>query len=365
MIRLIAGLARWGRAGLCALTAAAGIGGCDVSGHSSREPPVDVQPALRVVVAQPVMRDWDTRVAVSGSVEPWQTLNIDAEIGGARLDTVEVEIGTRVRRGQVLARIDARDLRDRLIQQQADVAEASANLTQARETLQGSRQLADSGATSSQQLLQARTQTTVSAARLDMAKARLELARRELQRATVTAPEAGVILASTAVVGSITTLGMQLFRLIRDGRLQWEAQVGADVLADIDTGQTVELQRPDGVIVHCKVRRVAPFVDSTTLTGAVYIDIPANSGVRAGSIVQGAILTGRTRGMAVPQSAVFARDGYQYVMKIAADSHVHPVKIILGASRSGEVQILAGLASGDRIVSAGAAFLSDGDLVRW
>jgi len=352
------GAAIAGLALVCAM-----VGGCSERGAVALAAPAPASAELSVIAVVPYAKQWHRRVLASGSVLPWQELTIDAEIGGLPVEQVDVEVGQRVRKGQLLARMDAASTRGDLAQQQAALAEAQANDEQARTTLAGAQGLAASGSISGQELAQAQTQAKVSAARLEAARAQLAGVQLQLRRTAIVAPDDGVISARLVTPGTVLNVGTHLFRMIRQQRLEWHAEVDGRDLARVESGQRAQIERGDGTSVAGTVRQVAPLVDSTTLTGTVFVDLPADSGIAAGSFVSGAIAIGRGEALAVPQTALVARDGFQYVMKIGADHRVHLTKVTLGQQQGGDAEVRAGLAGTDRIVAAGAGLLHDGDPV--
>jgi multidrug efflux pump subunit AcrA (membrane-fusion protein) len=123
----------------------------------------------------------------------------------------------------------------------------------------------------------------------------------------------------------------------------------------------------DGGVVEGRVRQVAPTVDASTRNGLVYVDLPpqaAASGVKAGMYLSGDVLLGDAPAVTLPESAVFSRDGYDYVMVLAAQNRVRQTKVTVGRRQDGQVEIVQGIGPNDGVVAAGAAFLSDGDTVR-
>ena len=123
----------------------------------------------------------------------------------------------------------------------------------------------------------------------------------------------------------------------------------------------------DGGVVNGRVRQVAPTVDANTRNGLVYVDLPpeaATSGVKAGMYLSGDVLLGDAPAATLPETAVFSRDGYDYVMVIGEQGRVRQTKVTVGRRQDGQVEIVQGIGAKDGIVAAGAAFLTDGDVVR-
>ncbi|AJX33493.1 efflux RND transporter periplasmic adaptor subunit [Burkholderia oklahomensis] len=318
--------------------------------------------ALGVTVVTPELRDWETREHASGSVAAFEEIELTAP-GDLPLADVSAHVGDRVRKGQALARFDTAGLAVKRAEAQAGVAEAKARLAQASAQLEGAKTLDATGSISRQELIKTQTQATVGVAQLASARARLAGVELQLRQAVVRAPDDGVIASRAAIEGAAPAAGATLFKLIRGGRLEWRAQMGAGALAAIRPGQPAEIVRADGGTTLGTVRQVSPVLDKTTLTGIVYVDLPADSGLRAGSFVSGAIVTGRTRALTLPDSAVLARDGFHYAWTIDAHDRVHPVKLVRGRAQGRRVEVLAGLRAGERVVASGAGLLDDGDTV--
>jgi HlyD family secretion protein len=112
------------------------------------------------------------------------------------------------------------------------------------------------------------------------------------------------------------------------------------------------------------VRTVAPTVDPQTRNGLVYVDLPAQSEARAGMFARGEIDIGRAPALTVSQAAVVLREGFSYVFRVGADSRVSQVKVEAGRRVGDRVEIRSGLDAQSVVVTSGAGFLADGDLVR-
>lgn len=324
------------------------------------------RPSLTVTVAQPQRADWQQTLAATGSVAAWQEAIIGPEVSGYRLVEVSASVGDRVRKGQLLARMNSDTIAAELAQSRASAAEAQAQLEEARNNAQRARGLAESGALSSQQVLQYVTAEATAKARLDSARARVQADELRLSHTRIVAPDDGVISARTATVGSLAQPGQELFRLIRDSRLEWRAEVTAAELARIKPGMAATLAAPgaEAQPITGKVRIVAPTVDPQTRNALVYVDLPAGSPARAGMFARGEFQLGAQAALTLPQSAVLLRDGFAYVFAVGPDGRVAQTKVTTGR-RSGErMEITGGLKPETRVVASSVAFLADGDLVR-
>lgn len=325
------------------------------------------EPALTVMAITPQRAEWFRTLAATGNVAAWQEAAISAEISGLRLTEVRVNVGDRVRKGQVLALLSKDSVEAALSESKAAVAEAEATLAEAKANGDRARQYQATGFLSAQNINQYLTAEKTAHARLNAARARMQAEQLRLAHTTVRAPDAGVISARTATVGSMPQPGQELFRLIRGGRLEWRAEVSAADLGKLKPGVTAMLTAPSGARVRGRVRMVAPTVDPQTLNGLVYVDLPtAEIGdvLRAGTFARGEFELGRTRAMSLPQSAVLLRDGFAYVFRLDEQNKAMQTKVAVGQRVGDQIEIVSGIGADARVVASGAGFLADGDLLR-
>jgi RND family efflux transporter MFP subunit len=172
-----------------------------------------------------------------------------------------------------------------------------------------------------------------------------------------------------ATVGSVVGAGTEMFKLIRQGRLEWRGEVTSAELGRITPGTGVLVTAPGGAQVRGKVRTVAPTVDAATRNGLVYVDLPSSeksvgASFKPGMYARGEFELGRSAALTVPQSAVVVRDGFSYVVRVAPDNRVAQVKVQTGRVVGDQTEILSGIKPEDKLVASGGGFLSDGDLVK-
>jgi HlyD family secretion protein len=322
------------------------------------------KPALTVTVTQAQRGDIANTVAANGNVAAWQEAIVGSEANGLRLAEVHVNVGDVVKRGQVLATFAAALPNADLAQSKASVAEAEATLAEAGANAQRARELQASGALSAQQINQYLTAERTAQARLDALRAAAQVQQLRLAQTQVLAPDSGVISARSATVGAVVPAGMELFRLIRGGRLEWRAEVAASELARIKPGQAVKITPAGGSTVAGRVRMVAPTVDAATRNGLVYVDLPTAGMAKAGMFARGEFAIDSAPALTLPQSAVLLRDGFSYVFRVGADNKVAMNKVDTGRRAGDRIEIVAGLDPAARVVASGVGFLGDGDLVR-
>ncbi len=323
------------------------------------------KPALTVTVIQPELQNWKQNFTANGNIAAWQEVVIGSELSGQRITKVNVNVGDSVQRGQVLAEINSESIRAELATAKANYAEAKAVLADASINNQRIQQLKNTGAISQQEATKYLTSQSTAQARLDAAKAQIDSNQLRLTQTQVIAPDHGVISARTATVGSLAQTGQELFRLIRDNRLEWRAEVTSTDLYKLKKSMTAHITSPDPSrsAVSGSVRMIAPVIDPQTRYGLVYVDIPTTDAVRMGMFVKGEFDLGEKPALTVPQTAVLLRDGFSYVFIVNKDNRVTQQKVTLGRRLNDRVEIVD-LAANTQLVASGTGFLSDGDLIK-
>ena len=322
------------------------------------------RPALSVTLTQPQRAALPLSIAANGNIAAWQEAVIGTEANGLRLAEVRVNVGDTVRKGQVLATFTPDLVQADVAQIRAVVAEAEAALAEAQVNAKRARELETSGALSDQQINQFLTAERTAQARLDAQRAQANVQRLRLGQTQVLAPDDGVISSRTATVGAVLPAGTELFRMIRQGRLEWRAEVAAADLSRIRPGMKARVTPSGGQPVEGRVRMVAPTVDPATRNGIVFVDLVRSPDARAGMFASGEFELGQGEGLTLPQSAVLLRDGFSYVLRVGADNRVQSQKVSTARRVGDRVEITGGLDAGARVVASGGGFLADGDTVR-
>ena len=330
--------------------------------------PVAARPALTVTSTRAQTSALPIKLSANGNVAAWQEASIGAEISGLRLAEVLVNVGDVVQRGQVLARFATEAVQSDVAQARAAVTEASANAQEASANADRVRTLQNTGVFSGQQINQYLTAEQTAKARVESVKAGLAAQLLRLQYAEVRAPDGGVISARLATVGAVVGAGTELFRLIRQGRLEWRAEVSSVELTRLRPGTTVTVLAASGSELKGRVRMVAPTVDPQTRSGLVYVDLPSQSSsassFKAGMFARGEFDLGNSPALTVPQQAVVVRDGFSYVFRLNSDQRVSQLKVQTGRRIGERVELLEGVGAEALLVASGAGFLNDGDLVK-
>lgn len=319
-----------------------------------KEPDAPVSAAALTVTTVAAKRgDWPEIIRATGAVEPWQEAIIGAELTGQRLTEVLADVGDVVKKGQVLARFET----DTLLTQRAEL---QAVLTQAVAVRDRSLLLRKSAAIAVEKADSDVQQAAIAQARFDANEV-------QIKHAEVVAPDDGVISSRSATLGAVGAVGQELFRLIRQNRLEWRGQATAQQLARLKTGQRIALALPDGTVANATLRQLAPVLDANTRMATLYADIDPGSAARAGMYGEGRISLETRQVLLLPAKSVVIRDGRSYVFRIEGTGDkatAHIALVTSGRSEGTQIEIIDGIKEGDVVAVDGAGFLNDNDAVR-
>lgn len=349
-----------------------------------------------VTVARVATADFVETVLVTGSLVAREEMLVAPEVEGLRIVELRADQGEEVKKGDVLAVLETQSLDSQLAQNQANldrsmaaiaqansqIIEVQARLSEAKAQLERAKPLSEQGYLS-QSVLDARTAAQGSLSALlisaqsglkaaEAEKSQLQAARKELEwrrsRSDVRSPVDGIISRRTAHVGAIATAvgvaaGEPMFRVIQDGEIELDAEVGESQIRKLKVGQTATITIADGTTTTGTVRLVSPEIDNKTRLGKVRIFIGPDRRLHIGTFASGQIETSRERGLAVPVSAVTTSGGSSTTLVLEGDTvRERPVEI--GLSTGGLIEIRKGLVEGDRVIARAGTFLKDGDVVR-
>ncbi len=329
------------------------------------------RPALTISIVKPQWVSMPATIRANGNIAAWQEASIGSQVGGLRVAEVRVNVGDIVKRDQVLALFATDTVLADLAVQKAQEAEAIAALAEAQANAGRARSLKNSGALSAQQISQYLTAEQTAKARLEAVRAQLQVQNLRLQYAEVRAPDDGVISARQISVGAVVPVGTELFKMVRQSRLEWRADVVSEELGRLQVGMPVRVfpasLNKDSTPLLGKVRVIGPTVDMQARTAVVYVDLPTVENdtpvVRAGMFATGEFELGNTRVLTLPQESVVMRDGFSYVFKVRDTGRVSQVRIDVGRRLGARVEILKGVDESDVIAESGAGFLNNDDAV--
>ncbi len=350
-------------------TADAGVS-ASAQGTSQASASTTEQSVLSVETVSPSQASIGNTLTADGVISAKDTANVSAKVSGVAIEQVLVEEGARVTAGQVLAVFDTEAMQQQVLQAEADVTEAEATLANASADAARVLPLLAIDAISRQEADRYQTSKIRAEASLQASKARLNSQRLTLNNATVVAPVSGIISAKMIEVGMVAG-GEPLFTIIKDGILEWQADIDPKLIGEVTVGTAVQVSLPQNQSVTGEVRRIAPTADNNRLI-TIYASLNTNSAVRAGMYQTGKFLLGSSDTQTVPHSAIVSNDGYDYVMLVTAIEtqdgkklgRIQQQRVSLGERIGDNVALLEPLANDSRLVKQGGSFLNDGDRVR-
>jgi len=329
-------------------------------GAEKKAAPVQRQSVTAATVS-PV--DLPRVVNASGTVSAWEEVPVGAETGGLVATGVFVDEGVYVRQGQALVQLNDAVLRAQLRQQQAAVQTAEANLSRDEAALTRSQELKERGFLSQASLDTAQANQRSSAAGVASARAALSQTQTQLNQATVRAPVSGLVIRRSVTRGQIVQPGTELFRIVRDGRLELDAQVPETELPLVRAGMPAAIVGDQGAETSGRVRIVTSEVDPQTRLGIARVALVTNSGLRPGMFARARIDVGQAPALTVPSDAVVFREGRAGVYVIGPNAAVRFAPVQTGDRSGNRVAVTSGLTSGQQVVVQGAGFLGEGDQV--
>ena len=314
-----------------------------------------------VSIALAALQNLPRTITASGTISAWEEVPVGAETGGLTATAVLVDEGAWVRQGQPLVQLNDALLRAQLRQQEAAVQTAEANAARDQAALDRAQELKERGFLSQASLDTALANQRASTANVAAAQASLSETRTRLAQATIKAPVSGQVIRRSVTRGQIVGAGTELFRIVRDGRLELDARVPETDLALVRAGQAAVISSDEVGEATGRVRIVTSEVDAESRLGTARIAL-SGSAFRPGMFARARIEVGAQPVVTVPTASILYRENRAGVFVMGGDSRAHfqPVTVL---SRTEDQTAVSGLTAGSRVVLAGAGFLGEGDRV--
>lgn len=306
------------------------------------------------------VRDLPQTIAAEGVVEAVKQTTVGAQVAG-RIVEMTVKAGDAVRAGQILARIDARTADQAVAASLSQVAEAEANLANARRKHERNRDLLAQKFVSQAAVDQSEAEYKAAQAQLAAVKASSGQAVAAQTFNTITAPYAGVIGATLAELGDMAQPGRALFTVFDPRELRVTATLPQTALPRVKLGEPVRVDIASvGKSVTATKVTVIPLADARTHTTRIRLDLPAAEGVLPGQFARALFVTGGVRALALPETALLRRGEVTAVYVVDGEGRAQLRQVRTGETLGdNQVEILSGLAGGERIarnpVQAGMA----------
>lgn len=322
--------------------------------------------------------DVAAHLTVVGNLIGLQTVAIAPRTGG-RLLSVNVQLGDRVRRGQVLAKVEDREIVEQVRAAEAsqEVAKATirqreADLNVARLNYERSKNLYERQLLAKQALddaesrhLAAVAQLDLSTAQLSQNAARLDELKINLQHTSVTSPVDGFVASRSVDPGAMVNTNTSIASVVEISRLRLVVNVVEKDLRMVSAGDVaeVEVDAYPGEKFHGKIARVAPVLDPATRTAAMEVEIPNSDNRLKPGMYARIMLTveERKNTLVAPKGAVIDFEDKRGVWQPNAENRATFVPVTLGIEGPENIEIVAGLKEGDRFVTTGAGAVRNND----
>ena len=326
-----------------------------------------------VRTGKPTRQTISQSVRKTGSLVSPAEVAISAKIAGRLLklelaDGTRLEEGVRVKAGDKIAEIEARDYRAQLEAAKATVASAEATVKDAKREFDRANTLFKEGTATEQERDQAEASYERAQAALAQAKAQAEIADINLDETVITAPMDGVVTKRSVEPGTLLAAGAQIATITQMNPLRFQLALPTTLFASLAPGKThvsIEVDAYPGQPIDAVVSRVYPVADDATRTVRVETTVDNATGrLVPGMYAVGALdLDRRDNVLCIPFDAVIKNDKERIVYRVA-DGVAHAVKVTLGIRSDAIVEVVAGLADTDEIVLAGQHRLTDGAKVK-
>lgn len=344
---------------LASVATAATLGACKKPGAehkpaATEAAPIKLAPEDFIVAARGELQ---TGPRISGTLQASVRAVVRAETSGSVV-AIGPELGQAVKKGDLLARIEAKALGDVTSSARSGVASAQAQYELALREVQRTEALVKGGALAARELDRSKSQLTAAQATVTQAKAQLASSQSQLGDATTRSPVTGVVARRAVNVGDVVAPGAELYEVIDPSTMRLDASVASDDLSAIAPGKTVEfsVRGYPGQKFTGAIARVAPAADPVTRQIQVLVDIPNPGGkLVAGLYAEGRVTVEKREGLVVP-AAVIDNNGDQPTVLRVKSGVVERTVVAVGVrdERSEIVEITNGIAPGDVLLLAHA-----------
>lgn len=304
---------------------------------------------------------------ISGALKPREQATVRAQVSGAVLRAY-VDQGQRVGRGQTLATIDDRSIRDNVASAQAALVNARNQLELAKRDEDRQKAMVDIGAVPQRDVDNAQRGVASTRAAIAQAQAGVVAARKQLTYTRVAAPFSGVVSEQLANTGDIVQPGSPLYTIVDPSSMELEGTIPAEDLDSIRVGDQVEfaVNGYPGRTFTGSITRINPVADQVTRQVRIYVEVPNEGGTLVGQLfAEGRVITASRKTLTIPRRAIDKR-GMRPKVALVRDGVVKHVEVSLGLDddRTGLVEVLSGVRSGDTVLTGVALQITEGTNVQ-
>jgi len=367
--------------------------------HKSKAPAVAPRSAAVVSVSIGAL---SSSLTVAGQFQPYQEVDLHAKVSGY-IRWIKVDIGDRVRQGEVLAALEVPELQDQLQGAQAEVRHSQSEITRAQSEVVSAQSTyaalhADytrleaaskqrPGLIAEQELDDARSKDQEAAAQIGVAKASLDAMQQQLgvsnadsrriQTLTnyeqIISPFNGVVTMRYADTGSLIQAGtssntqsMPVVRVAQSDLLRLRMPVPESDVPFIQEGGTVQVRvNATGRTFTGKIVRFTRALDTDTRTMLTEVDVPNDDltlspGMYAETNIQ---LQHKDNTLTLPAQAVVMNGDQAYVLVVDQTNHVEKRNVMVGIQTANRMEITSGLHDGEQVIASGQTNYQDGEVV--
>lgn len=317
---------------------------------------------------------------LTGALKPKEQVDVTAKVTG-RLLKLHLKIGDTIREGDLIAELEGDEMQQQVNRAQASIGVARALMQQrqaeqenAKAELSRAQSLLDDGLISPQDFASTKTQLQVVDAQVEFSRAQTgqtEAELRELkirlEQTKIYAPMSGIVATRFVDQGAIISPSTPILRIVNLSTMVTLANVPERNIGRLGVGNTAEIEvdAMPGEILIGRVARIAPVLDAATRTALVEIDVPnPGSRLKAEMFVRIRLDTGAMReAVLIPREGLVYRGTQPGVYVIEGDRPVFRA-IETGMTREDNVEVIANLDPGVKIVGRGATILEDGDVIK-
>ncbi|MDY0747493.1 efflux RND transporter periplasmic adaptor subunit [Paucibacter sp. R3-3] len=308
--------------------------------------------------------DFATGPVITGSIQPEKRADLRAEVQAVVLQVLK-ENGERVKKGELLVRLDDTAIRDSLTSADESVRASDQSFDQAERQFQRMKTLQGQGMVSLQAMEDAEIRRNNTQSDLVAAKARAASARQQLQRTEARAPFDGLVSERKVSAGDTAQVGKELVKVIDPATMRFEGLVSADAMAELKLGETVyfKVNGVESGDFQGRVRRIDASANPTTRQVAVLVDfVGEKAPTVAGLYAEGRVQTQSISALMLAEAAIQREGDKAFAWVLGGDGKLAKVALKLGQrdDRLAQYQVLEGLKAGDRILRRPGSSLSDG-----
>ena len=323
-------------------------------------------PIPTVSVTQVGVTTVPSTVEIIGTINARYDMPIGVEGDAGRISAIYVEAGDRVKRGQVLARLNVSVLAPQVTNLEAALYHARAESELSDAEYHRALAVGASGALSVEETQRRKSTSVTAAAKVKVAAAMLAEAQARLARADIRAPSDGIILTRNVEVGQTATPGGEaLFRLSENGDVELRGQVAEQDLPLLKLGQEVSVKLTGtSTIYPGTVRLLGAVIDPQTRLGTVRVALKPDPNLRPGAFARAEVTVSNAERKVLPQTAVLTDDAGSYVLVVTPQNKLERRAVRVSGISGNGVTISDGVSNNEQVVATAGAFLQAGEVVK-